>query len=93
MVLLRYMLGGVLLLFGLLIIVTNYARQVSNFRNRNKDGGWSSPAPILGPMFVIVGYATLPVEFSNWVLLAAVLDPDTIILLGSLPHLIRALRD
>lgn len=93
MELLRYLFGGALVLFGLFIIATNYARQISNFRNRKKDRGWSSPVPILGPLAVIVGNFVLPIGFSNWVLLAAVLDPDTLILVKGLPSVIKAFRE
>jgi hypothetical protein len=90
---LRYLFGGTLLLLGILIIAANYVRQISNFRNRKKDGSWSSPAPIVGPLIVIVGYWALPIEFSNWIFLAAILDPDTLITMIGLPDLIKGLRD
>jgi len=90
---LRYLLGGALLLFGIFVVITNYVRQISNIRNRKKDGHWSSPAPFVGPLFVIVGYAALPIEFSNWILLVVVLDPDTVITVFGLPSFIKALRE
>ncbi len=90
---LRDLFGGVLLLFGIFIVVSNYVRQISNFRNRKKDGHWSSPAPILGPLFIIIGYSALPIEFSWWIFLAVILDPDTVITVIGLPHLIKALRE
>ena len=90
---LRYLFGGVLLLFGIFIVVSNYVRQISNFRNRKKDGHWSSPAPILGPLFIIIGYSALPIDFSRWIFLAVILDPDTVITIIGLPHLIKALRE
>jgi hypothetical protein len=90
---LRLVLASALLLFGLFIVITNYVRQIANFRNGKKEGHWSSPAPIVGPLFIIVGYSALPFEFSNWIFLAVVLDPDTVITVISLPYLIRALRD
>lgn len=90
---LRLVFASALLLFGLFVVVTNYVRQIANFRNRKKEGRWSSPAPIVGPLFIIVGYLALPIEFSNWIFLAVVLDPDTVITVMSLPHLIRTLRD
>ncbi len=89
-----YLLGGAFLLCGSLIVLASYVRQISNFRNRNKaDGQWSSPAPFIGPLLIIVGYAALPVEFSSWIFLAIVLDPDTVITILSLPHLIKGLRE
>ncbi len=90
---LRFVFAGVLLLFGLFIVVTNYVRQVANFRDRKKEGQWSSPAPIIGPLFIIVGYSALPFEFSNWIFLAVVLDPDTVITVIGLPYLIKGLRN
>ena len=89
---LRYLIGGALLLFGVFVVITNYVRQISNFRNRKKDGHWSSPAPVLGPLLIIVGYAALPIEFSNWVFLAVILDPDTVITVIGLPSFIKASR-
>jgi len=86
--------GSVFLLFGLFIVVSNYVRQVSNYRNSKKENGkWSSPAPFVGPIFIIVGYAALPFEFSGWIFLAIVLDPDTFIMIVGLPHLIKAFRE
>ena len=93
MEMLRYLFAGALLLFGLFIVVTNYVRLTANYRNRKKDGHWSSPAPIVGPLFIIVGYSLLPFEFTNWIFLAFILDPDTVITVIGLPHLIKALRE
>jgi len=90
---LRYLFAGALLLFGLFIVVTNYVRLIANYRNRKKDGHWSSAAPIVGPLFIIVGYSLLPFEFTNWIFLAFILDPDTVITVIGLPHLIKALRE
>ncbi len=91
---LSHIFGGALLLFGSFIFVANYVRQIANFRNRNKKNGhWSSPAPFVGPLFVIVGYSTLPFEFSIWLFLVIVLDPDTVITILSLPYLIKGFRE
>lgn len=90
---LRYLFAGTLLLFGLFIVVTNYVRLITNYRNRKKDGHWSSPAPIVGPLSIIVAYSALPFEFSNWIFLAIILDPDTVITVIGLPHLIKAFRE
>ena len=90
---LRFSFGGVLILFGVAVVVTNYVRQVSNIRNRKKVGHWSSPAPIIGPLCIIVGYTALPIEFSSWIFLAVILDPDTVRTVIGLPALIRALRE
>ena len=90
---LRYLFAGALILFGLFIVIANYVRLITNYRNRKKDGHWSSPAPIIGPLFVIIGYSVLPLEFSNWIFLAVILDPDTVITVIGLPHLVKALRE
>ena len=56
----------------------SYVRQVTNFRNRKKaNGQWSSPAPFVGPIFVVVGYSALPFEYTPWLFLIFLLDPDT----------------
>jgi hypothetical protein len=84
--------GALLGLFGLYIVGCNYARQVINFRNRNDpDAHWSSPAPLVGPLFIIVGYTLLPFPFTKWIFLAFLLDPDTLITIVGLPYLIRGL--
>lgn len=94
MELLKYLIGGSLHLFGLFIVFASYVRQITNYRNRNKeDAPYSSPAPIVGPLFIIVGYMALPFEFSNWIFLVILLDPDTLITLVGLPYLIKALRE
>ena len=93
MEILRYLFGGALLLLGILIVITNYVRQISNYRNRKENDHWSSPAPLVGPLFIIVGYATLPIEFSKWIFLAILLDPDTVVTVIGLPHLVKALRE
>ena len=91
---LKYLFGGALLLSGLLIVFASYVRQITNFRNRKKENRqWSSPAPFVGPLFIIVGYSALPFEFSGWLFLVLVLDPDTVITILSLPHLIKELRE
>ena len=90
---LRYLFGGLLLVFGAIIVLTNYLRQISNFRNRKKDGHWSSPAPFIGPLFIVLGYSVLPIEFSKWVFLAVILDPDTAIVVIGLPSLLKALKE
>jgi len=85
---------GALLVVGALIICAGYVRQIMNFRNRHKkDGSWSSPAPFIGPILVIVGYSGLPVEFSKWIFLVIVLDPDTMVTVLSLRYLFKGLRE
>ncbi len=93
MELLRYLLGSASLLCGVLIVFASYVRQVSNFTNKSKENGkWSSPAPFVGPVLVVVGYATLPIEFSSWILLVFVLDPDTVLTVLSIPYLFKGIR-
>lgn len=94
MELLSYFIGGVFLLFGTLIVLASYVRQVTNFRNRDKQSGrWSSPVPFIGPVLIIVGYSALPIEFSKWVFLVIVLDPNTVFTVLSIPYLIKGLRE
>ncbi len=89
-----YFLGGALILFGALIVFVSYVRQIRNFKNRKKENGeWSSPVPFVGPLFIIVGYSMLAVEFSNWIFLTIVLDPDTVVTILSIPYVIKGLRE
>ncbi len=89
-----YFLGAALLLFGSFIIFSNYIRQITNFNNRNKENAqWSSPTPLVGPMFIILGYSVLPFEFSNLIFLVMILDPDTLIAILSIPYLIKGLLE
>jgi len=91
--LLRYLLGGVSLLCGTLVVIASYVREISNFKNRNRENGkWSSPTPVLGPVLIVVGYATLPIEFSSWIFLVVVLDPDTVLTILNIPYLFKGLR-
>lgn len=95
---LRFMMNdymwGALMVAGALIIFAGYVRQITNFRNRHKkNGSWSSPAPFIGPILVIVGYSGLPVEFSKWIFLVIVLDLDTMITLLNLRYLFKGLRE
>ena len=39
MELLRYFFGGALLLFGIFIVISNYVRQFTNYRNSKKKNG------------------------------------------------------
>ena len=90
---LRYLLGSAFLLSGAYIVIASYVRQITNFRNRNSENGhWSSPVPFIGPLLVVGGYFILPIEFSTWIFLIFVLDPDTVIIVLSIPHLVRSLR-
>jgi hypothetical protein len=94
MELLSNFLGGAFLLFGALMVFASYVRQVTNFKNRDKENSsWSSPVPFIGPVFIIVGYAALPIEFSKWIFLMIVLDPDTVITILNIPQLIKGLRE
>jgi hypothetical protein len=78
-----YVPGTVFLLIGSLIMFAKYVRQISNYRNRNKQGRrWSSPVPFIGPVLVILGNFALPIVF----------DPDTVVTILSIPYLFKALR-
>ena len=90
----RFILGGLCLLSGALIVLANYVRQISNYLNRNKkERRYSSPAPFIGPVLIILGYFAFPIEFSIWILFILLLDPDTVITIWSIPHLIKAFRE
>lgn len=79
---------------GALIVLASYMRQISNFKNRHKENAtWSSPVPFFGPLFVIVGYFVLPIEFTAWIFLVVALDPDTVVTVVSIPYLIKGLRE
>lgn len=94
MEILKHLFGAALLLAGTLIVFASYVRQWRNFRNRkDKNFQWSSPAPFVGPLFIIVGYSTLPLEFSDWIFWVFVLDPDTLITILSIPYLIKGFRE
>ena len=89
----RYVAGGLLALVGIYIVLLNYIRQISNFRNRHKtDARHSSPAPFVGPLFIIVGYFLAPVSFSKWIFLVFMFDPDTLLVVFTLPFLIKGMR-
>ena len=93
MELIRYGLGGVFLLAGVLIVFAGYVRQIANYKNRNQqDRRWSSPAPFIGPIFIVFGYFVLPGEFSSWIFLVIVLDPDTVVTLTSIFLLLKTRR-
>jgi len=85
--------GAFFLLFGCFIIFSNYIRQIKNYKDQNKEhASYSSPAPFAGPIFVIVGYSVLPLEFSNLIFFVIALDPDTLIILLSLPYFFKGLK-
>lgn len=93
MELIENILSGALVFLGLLIVIGNVYRQVLNFKNRkNKDAKWSSPLPFVGPLFVIMGYSMLPIDFNTWILWVIVLDPDTLLTIVSLPYFFMGLR-
>ncbi|MEE8472387.1 MAG: ADP-ribosylglycohydrolase family protein [Dehalococcoidia bacterium] len=92
MELLRNILGGLVVLLGLSVIAMSYIRQIRNILNsRRGTGGWSSPAPLVGPVLVVLGGWLLPLHFGWWVLIAFLVDPDTVIVLIGLPWLFRGL--
>ena len=94
MEILRYLLGGSSVLLGALIVFASYVRQITNFRTRHSEHGhWSSPAPFIGPVLVVVGYLSLPIEFSYWIFLVIVLDPDTVVTILQVPYLFRSPRE
>lgn len=91
---LSYVLGGALLSLGIFFIFINYARQITNFIHRKQEGyNWSSPKPLVGPLLVIVGSYALPINISDWIFLVLLLDPDTLLVIVSIPYmLVKAVR-
>ena len=82
-------LGIASLAFGSFVIVCSYLRQAKNFKNRdNPEAPHSSPAPFVGPLFVIAGLATMSVELSPWIILLFLFDPDTLIVVVGLVWLL-----
>jgi len=74
-----------LTILGSLIILVNYVRLISNFIHvRKKTGQHSSIAPIVGPVLIIFGYWLWVPKFNPFILFVLVLDPDTVITVGSL---------
>ena len=85
-------LGLVLTAFGGFIIVSSYVRQIHNYKVRKTGvGKHSSPAPFVGPIFVIVGLTLMSVKLSGWVWLLFLIDPDTVVIVLSLPLLFKQL--
>ena len=81
--------AGILMFFGAFMILINYVRQISNFKKRNsKVRSWSSPKPFIGPILLIIGYSLLPITFSNWIYLIILLDPDTLLMILSMPYIL-----
>ena len=90
MELVQYILGSLLILLGLYLITLNYIRLIKNLQRSRRPGigNWSSPMPIVGPLMVLLGSVVLPLHFSWWVLIAFLVDPDTILFVISLPYLV-----
>jgi hypothetical protein len=92
MIIFRYIIGILLACFGVYIIICNYIRQIRNYINKKKGiDKWSSPAPFLGPLCVTIGYAITPLAFKPIIFLAFIVDPDTAIIIISLPWFFREL--
>jgi hypothetical protein len=84
--------GLVLTLFGIFIIVAAYIRQINNYKfGKTGQGKHSSPAPFIGPIFMIVGISLMQFELSGWIWMLFLLDPDTIVTLISLPEFFKQL--
>jgi hypothetical protein len=86
----KWILSLAFISFGVFIIVAAYIRQIGNYKNRRTRGGkCSSPAPFIGPIFVMVGLTWLSVDLSAWLLLLFLLDPDTVVVVLGLPWLLK----
>jgi len=90
MVLVREIIGAIFIFYGSLIILQNYTRQFNNAKNaKMKNGKHSSAAPFIGPIGIILGFLIFPVKFSPLIFLVFVIDPDTVLIVKSIPFLIK----
>lgn len=89
----RWILGGVLLLFGLYVAGFNWASIFIN-RNLQRKGvdRHVSMAPLAAPVSIALGLAALPITKSWFAWLLPLVDPSLAILIVSLPLLIREFR-
>jgi uncharacterized membrane protein YkvA (DUF1232 family) len=89
MEILSFILGALLIVYGSCLLVLNFLRQLNNYRNRkNKRNGWSSPAPLIAPIIIVLGYFVLPIDFNPIVLIVFLLDADTVLLFLGIPVLL-----
>ena len=74
---LRWILGGVILLFGAHVVFCNWACFVLNARNRRNgvDRNYSQ-GPLVGAICILLGLSLLPVSKPVWLWAAALLDPS-----------------
>lgn len=87
---LETILGVAMFLFGVFIVGCSYVRQYHNYKNRNRPGApHSSPAPVVGPIFIIFGLKFAGVEPRMWFWFFFLLDPDTVVAVLSLPVFLR----
>lgn len=83
--------GILMLLFGLYIVIMNWAAQFQNYRNKKKGiEKFISPVPFVGPIFICMGYEFAGFSFTWFVFLSFLLDPGTVITIISLPWLFMA---
>jgi len=89
MAIFQYIIGFILITFGILLLIINYGRLIHNLLPKYKKQGWVSPTPLIVPFLIIVGYLILPIKFNNLIFLIIIIDPDTLLTIISLPWLIK----
>lgn len=90
----RWILGGALLLLGLYVAGFNWASIHIN-RNLQRKGidRHVSMAPLVAPASLLLGLVALPVAKPWYAWLLPFVDPSLVVLIVSLPLLIREFRD
>jgi hypothetical protein len=84
--------GVCFLIAGISIVACNYLYLWMNYGNRKRNiNNFNSLIPLFGALFLLVGSFMLLIKFRIYFLLVFVLDPGTLILLLSMPKLIRDL--
>jgi hypothetical protein len=89
----RWVLGGALLLFGLYVAGFNWASiWINRSLQRKGIDRHVSMAPIVAPVLILGGLVVIPFAKYWYAWLLAFVDPSLAILIVSLPLLIREFR-
>ncbi|MEM9158064.1 MAG: hypothetical protein AAGB46_03370 [Verrucomicrobiota bacterium] len=82
----QWVMGGALIALGLWISSFSILRMAKNSRRRKVgDSRHVSGLPFAGPLFFLLGYRVLPVDFSMLAFLIFLIDWDTSLLLIFVP--------
>ena len=85
MIYIQYILGIILIIPGLLILLSNYDRQIKNIIHRKeKNRPFDSPTPFFGSLLIVIGYWLLPFPFNNKIFFIFLLDPDNWVTISAL---------